>query len=269
MSMRFSRPPIPREHGAWAVLFVPIIVGAAVTGHVTIHHLLLALSALLAFLSTVPLHALLRHRFVAPQPANRVQPAAVWGTAYLAGACFALVPLLLNGFLLLPGMAAIGAGAFAANFLLTRAQPKTVFSDLLAVAGLCLGAPASYYVATGYMDRTAVVLWLLHVLFFGCSVFYVQMKISAVSSRKGHFLYREKISFGRQLLLYLTTALAIVTLLVTQKLATPYALLAFVPMTVHALVGTFRLTTTVQFKKLGFALLAHSMIFGIIVGFLR
>jgi YwiC-like protein len=267
--MTFVRPPIPKKHGAWAVLVVPMIVGAGVAGYVTVDHLLMAVSALLAFLSTVPVQTLLRHRFVTPQPATRVQQATIWGAVYLAGAFLALVPLLLDGLFLLPGLAAIGTVAFTGNFVLTRAQPKTVLSDLLAVAGLCLGAPASYYVALGFIDHNAIVLWLLHVLFFGCSVFYVQMKINALSSRKGQFPYRERIALGRRLLLYLTTVLAIVTLLVTQQLATPYALLAFVPMTVHALIGTFRLSATVRFKRLGFFFLGHSMMFGLILGFFR
>jgi hypothetical protein len=267
--MNLFRLPIPTEHGAWAVLFVPLIVGAAVAGHVTVDHLFLGLSALLVFLATVPMQTLLRHRFIAPQPANRVQPAAVWGTVYLAVSCLALVPPLLNGFLFLPVMGSLGAAAFIGNFLLTRAQPKTVVSDLLGVAGLCLGASASYYVAVGSLDHTALVLWLLNFLFFGCSVFYVQMKINSVSFRKDRLLCRERLALGRLLLLYLAAALALVTLLVAQRVTTVYSLLAFAPMTVHALIGTCRLTATVRFRKLGFALLAHSLFFGIVIGFLQ
>jgi hypothetical protein len=267
--MNTFRPPIPKEHGAWAVLFVPLIVGGAVAGHLTVDHLFLGLSALLAFLGTVPIQTLLRQRFAAPQSARRVQQAAVWGTVYLVGSCLALAPLLLNGFVLLPVLAAFGALAFAVNFLLTRVHPKTVVSDVIAVAGLCLGAPASCYISTGRMNHTAAVLWLLHVLFFGCSVFYVQMKINAVSSRKSQLRRAERVALGRHLLLYLAMVLVFVSALVTQKVATPYVLLAFTPMTIHALIGTFRLTPVVRFKKLGFALLAHSMIFGIVIGFLQ
>ncbi|MDH3251248.1 MAG: YwiC-like family protein [Ignavibacteria bacterium] len=267
--MTVSRPVIPKEHGAWAVLVVPMIVGASVSGRVTVDLVLLLLCALLVFLGTIPLQTLLRHRFDTRQSPDRVRQARVWGTWYLLGGFIAAVPLLLDGRVFLPVLAMIGSGTLMGNFLLTRSQPKTIQSDFLAVAGLCLGAPAAYYVATGVVDRTALVLWLLNVLFFGWTVFYVQMKIRAVSYRKDRLVCREKIALSRQMLSYNILVLAIVTFCVLQKLATPYAAIAFLPVTAHALIGTVRLTAKVRFRKLGFALLGHSMIFGFILGFLR
>ncbi|GEM_PF-6814136 len=41
----------------------------------------------------------------------------------------------------------------------------------------------------------------------------------------------------------------------------PVLLLAFVPMVIHAVVGTVRLTRRVQFGRLGLLLLAHALLF--------
>ncbi len=256
---------VPKEHGAWAVLFVPMLVGAGVGGAVTPNFLLLALSALSVFMSYVPVHTILRHYIVAPQQQDKLDQAWFWATAYFLFGVLFMIPLLVQGYLLLLVIGIVGAISFLGNFVFTRRYPKTIPGDLMAVFGLSLSAPCSYYVVRGTLDGHAVVLWLLNFLFFGCSVFYVHMKIAAATSRKTEIQTREKISLGWLNVMYHVGVVAVVVVLAIYERTNSFALITFVPMAVHAIYGTYKLSNRVAFRNLGFILLAQSMIFGVIL----
>lgn len=256
---------IPKEHGAWAVLLVPMFVGAAVAEGWTWNFVLLVLAALFMVLGYVPAQGVLRHYFVNPQVKEKFRQNVFWAGAYLvAGMSFA-IPLLVQGYLLLlvPGFA--GMATFLAHFHLTRRFPKTIPADLLAVCGLTLTGPAAYYIGTGLLDGTAALLWLFNVLFFGSSVFYVHMKIRASSSKDGAMGIPDKISIGRLNIIYHVVVIALVVAMSLYHPTLQFAVIAFLPMVLHALYGTYNLSRRVQFKRLGFILLGQSVLFGILL----
>jgi len=263
--MNIPRPIIPKEHGAWAVLFVPMVVGVGATGLWPGRVLFLALSALGIFMSYVPVQILLRDRFLMSQGNDRVRQARVWATAFLALGLFFAIPLLMSGYWLLPAFAAIGVLGFAVNFGLTRRFPKTIPGDLVSVVSLTLTAPAAYYVVLGVLDRTALSIWLLNVLFFGCSVFYVHMKIRATSMKKEELTWGERISLGKLNLIYHAVVLTVVFALAWRHFTPPLAALAFVPMAAHAIYGTYKLSGKVRFKNLGFLLVGQAILFALIM----
>jgi hypothetical protein len=263
LAMTLSMPPLPKEHGAWAVLYVPMLVGAAIAGELTWNVLLLALSALGVFLSYVPIHAILRHLFVAPLPQERLREALVWSGVYLGFGVVFVVPLLLQGYTLLL-IAIPGAVALVGNFLLTRTVGKTILGDAVAVLGLSLSAVCSWYVVTGQITSEALVVWLLNLLFFLCSVFYVHMKIRA-SSVKQDIGPADRLSLGALNIAYHIVVIAVVTALAFYRFTKLYVLVAFLPMVVHALYGTFRLSRRVKFQRLGLLLLGQSILFGLLL----
>lgn len=167
MSMSIPKPIITKEHGAWAVLFVPMIAGAAYANSFTWNVVWLAFSALGFFMSYVPVHTLLREFTGMQQGKEKIVAAEFWGAAYLGFGILFILPLLYQQLWLLLVIGIFGAGAFFENFLLTRKIQKSIASDFAAVAGLTLSAPSAYYVATGMLDTKAFVLWLLNMLFFG------------------------------------------------------------------------------------------------------
>jgi hypothetical protein len=243
-----------------------MLVGAIAGGRFTVEFGLLTISALGIFMSYVPVHTILRHAFVQPQPALKLRQAFVWSVVYLGVGFLLIIPLLTRGFLLLLVIGLPGVIAFVGNFFLTRRFSKTIASDLLAVAGLTLGAPAAYYMSTGSMGMTAFYLWLLNLLFFGCSVFYVHMKINAFSTKKPDFPMKDRLSIGRQNLVYHLAVLFLVAILSATHHTPQLAVLAFVPMALHAVYGTCTLTSRVRFKKIGLLLLAQSLVFVIVLG---
>lgn len=266
--MAIPKPMVTKEHGAWAVLFVPMIAGTAYANSFSWNVVWLACSALGVFMSYVPVQILLREYIGLHQGREKIDAAKFWSAAYLGcGALFAL-PLLYQRLWLLVVIGIFGAVSFFGNFLLTRKVQKSIPSDLVAVAGLTLSAPSAYYVVTGALDTKALVLWMLNVLFFGCSVFYVHLKIRASAMKKNRWHVWEKISVGKLNILYHCFVVTVISVLVLYRLTPATIALAFVPMIVHAIAGTVNLSRRVKFKRLGFMLLGHSIVFGILFVFL-
>lgn len=263
--MTRSKPPIPKEHGAWAVLYVPLFVGAALAGAYTWNVFLLALSALGVFMSYVPVHALLRHRFVAPLPEPRLREAMTWSAIYLGFGIAFMISLLVQGYWLLLLIGMPGAAAFLGTFALTRATGKTLLSDLVAVFGLSLSGLCSWYVVRAEVTTEALVVWLLNLLFFWCSVFYVHMKIRAATSKPEVPGMRWRWSVGALNVVYHLFVVALVVGLAVYRMTKLYAIVAFLPMVVHALLGTIKLSRRVSFQRLGFLLLAQSVLFGVLL----
>ncbi|MDZ7362487.1 MAG: YwiC-like family protein [candidate division KSB1 bacterium] len=262
--MKIPPPLIPKEHGAWAVLFVPLIVGASIAGKFTLNVLWLALGTLAVFMSYAPAQTLLRARLVSPPAPERARAAKFWAAAHLIFGALFMLPLFLRGLWWLLAIGILSAIAFIVNFLLTRRYSKTVLSDLISVLGLTLSAPAAYYAVTGKLDQTAALLWLMNFLFFGSGIVYVHTKLRAAALKQPQFSFGEKLSLGKLNLIYHLIVLAIVGILAAHNFTPLFAAVAFVPMTIHAIYGTLKLSSTVRFKNLGLILLLHSFIFALL-----
>jgi len=259
-----SLVPIPREHGAWAVLLVPILVVAAVLRTVNFNLLFLTVSLLLAFMAFVPAQILLRRGWSAPANAE-LKRAKTWSLVYAVGCMLFALPLVLQGFWSLPLFGLIGVAAFIVSLMISKGSQKTILSDLFAVLGLTLSGPAAYYVLRGSTDALSAQLWLLCFLFFGSSVFYVHMKLKAASLKGVELDRTHKLSLGWLNLGYHFLMLALVGVLAALNFTNELAVVAFAPIAVHAVYGTFKLSTRVKFKNLGWALLGHSIAFVILL----
>ena len=82
--MKIPPPVFPREHGAWAVLLIPILSAALLTHSVNGHFILLLLATVMIFMSHSPLHVVLREFSDAPHQREKYLQARFWATAYLA-----------------------------------------------------------------------------------------------------------------------------------------------------------------------------------------
>ncbi|MGH7495299.1 MAG: YwiC-like family protein [bacterium] len=115
--MRIPPPIIPKEHGAWAVLLVPLLVGASVAGRFNLDVLYLTLSALSGFMSYVPVQTILRHFFVAPQGTEKLRAAIFWAASYLGVAVLFVLPLFFQKLWPLWGIGMLGMISFFGNFI--------------------------------------------------------------------------------------------------------------------------------------------------------
>lgn len=262
---KIPAPLITREHGSWAVLIIPMLVSLAVAGEWRADFVWVVLAALGVFLSHVPAQLLLRHYWGFMQRDAKLHQAEMWGSVYAIVGLGFVSMLVLKGYILLLAIGAGGILSFMANFYLTKNHSKSIVTDLVAVAGLTLSGPSAYYVLTGEIDRIAVSLYIFNVLFFSCSVFYVRMKIRALATKKRELGWEERLSLGRMNLLYHAAAVMIVGFLASMHCTPIIVLMAFVPMVVHGLYGTIKLSGNVRFKSLGLILLGQSIVFAVVL----
>jgi hypothetical protein len=176
---RISRPPIPREHGAWAILYTPYLIGTMVAGAVEpVPSLLLLLAITAVFLAREPATHLLRRR--------RTEGAAAWLATYglIAAVCGAVLILYCGRTALLQIGAAAGL-AFGLHAAL-QAWParkrldRSLWGEMISVAALTLTAPAAYAVVRGNLDGTAAFVWAACLVFFWSGILHVKMFLAAV-----------------------------------------------------------------------------------------
>jgi len=252
---------LPKEHGAWAVFFLPMAVGTVITGDPSANLLLLFFSSTGCFLTYQPLQVLYRHA----ASDEKLHAARIWSLLFLSWAAIPTLFLLIQGFWLLLPIGALAAASFLVTFSIIHNRPKSIISDLEAVVGLTLTAPAAMYVLSGSLQWDAVLVWMLTALFFGSSVFYVHMKIRAFGLKKKMLTWRERFLIGYLNILYHLAVLVILITLVHTRYTPALAFVAFVPVSLHAFIGTARLSSRVGFKKLGFLLLGQSLLFAILI----
>ncbi len=173
---------VPREHGAWGLLLVPMVTAAGIafrqSGNVFPFVLLLTAALALFWLRT-PLESLLGISVMrAETKEERSSVAFVVG--YLAViAALALAMLLWAGRNPLLWFIGAGAGiAFVGQALLRRMGRRTrMLSEVVGTIGLTASAPAAFYVITGKFGATGWMLWLANLIFAGNQIHYVQIRI--------------------------------------------------------------------------------------------
>src|SRR5262247_3466589 len=162
MSLR-SALKLPKEHGAWAMLYVPFILGVAVAWRVNWPVLLLLLSATAVFISRESLLVYWRAR-------ARGRDAVEAGKSFLLylalAAAFGAPLILAFGLIWLIPLGLIGAALLLINGRqATRMEERGTTGEIMAIAGLTMTAPAAYYAAGGRWEMAAFRLWMLSALY--------------------------------------------------------------------------------------------------------
>ncbi|MBI4551187.1 MAG: YwiC-like family protein [Candidatus Latescibacteria bacterium] len=269
--MRLSRPPFPHEHGAWVMLYAPlVIVLAAVRPVAVLPSLFLILTVTSVFLGQYALRVFIRRR----GPRLVVAWLGVELTLLAAG----LLPLLfvyrLTGLL---AIGALAAALFGLHTLLLywpsrKRLDRSQWGETLAVGALALTAPAAYVVARGGLDPIAWSIWAACVLYFSSGIFYVNMLLSAARIR-GEFDARDRWRVGRDLVVYHVLLILVVggASLAIGGWAAPLAALAYVPVLVRAFWGWATLSNELPpLTRVGLREVAYTLWFtGVFVAALR
>jgi len=253
-------PLLPREHGGWAMLIVPLIVGAIVGGHLSWAVPLTFASAFFAYLARQPLVLVARAR----GRRDRL-PGSVWFWfavyAGLAGAT-GVWPVLLGGYWLLVPAAVVVALLMTTDvYLAARRAEMSVAGELFGIAGLSLGGPVMYYVAGGLDVRFMLGLWLLSVLYFGGSVFYIKLKVRVHTRSDPPATILARLRVGSMTVVYHLATIALTGVLVTTGMVPLLTPLAYVPVTCKALTGVLDWRRTANIRRLGMIEVMHSLVF--------
>ena len=257
----------PREHGAWGILLVSLISGAAIgfSSATDFSALLwLAVAVVAAFCLRAPIENSL------PASPFRARGSAEWlwaiaaASIYALAGVFAVTMLIRSGFFSLLwklGMAA--AGFFALQAALKRlGRSGRLPSEMIGVFGLTLAAAAGWAVAAGGFRQQALVIWILNGLFAADQVLYVQLRIREV--RPAKVVSR---SGSRIPLLAVEALIALLLIAGAHAGFIPWlALLAFLPVLVRG--GAWSLRTDhghLQIHRLGRSELLYSILFGLLL----
>ena len=221
---------LPREHGAWGLLLVPMITGAGVALRQSSHLLpffFLLIAALALFWLRTPVESLLGTSPIRAQtPDERrsvISVIALLGTI----AAWSLGMLLWAGHRpLLWALGAASGSAFVAQAWLKKSGRRArMLSEIVGTVGLAAAAPAAYYVITGKFGITAWDLWLLNLIFAGNQIHYVQFRIHSARALN----FRAKIANGWTFALGQVLMTAAITLACLSGLLPGLASLAFSP----------------------------------------
>lgn len=261
---------LPREHGTWAMLLAPWIVGVGVTGGLRANHVLLLVAALAFFLAQHHLTAW--WRAVTGARADPVAAAVAGRLVLLSGGAglLATLPLAIRIGVapLLPYALAAVVLTGATLWLVARRLDHLLPGQLLAAVGLPLTAPAAWTVTHGRVDRVALALWLLDAAFFVGAVLYVRLKIEARTRRGRLGTLRARLAFAGGTLGADLLVLAVAALAVRVGGFSPLALLGFASVAVQAVVGVVRLDRPAVLKRVGLLATFHAVLFAVLVAWL-
>lgn len=256
----------PREHGAWGMLFVPLVTGAAVglmAGGDAAPLALLVVAVFGFFCLRTPVESLWGTSPMKARTTEEREKVAwyvvVFATVALAslGGLFALGQGLG---LIVVGVTAVAAFVLQATLRLVRPRSR-MLAQVVGAAGLTSTAAAGYCVVTGHLDWRAVALWAANWIFAGNQIHFVQVRLH--SARLATF--KDKLKRG---VAFFDGQFAMVGVLLAAwalGLLPALALAAFIPVLLRGLLWFFNGAQALSVKRLGFTELAHTIVFGVMI----
>jgi hypothetical protein len=257
---------VPREHGAWGILLVPLFTGAC-----------LGLLAGGSPWSLVPLVAVALSLFWLRTPIES------WmGTTPVRARSGPEIRLVRRTVLALTGVAAVagiwlfwrgrnrdlwwlGCAAAAAFLLQTIARKRWRIArtapQMIGAAGLTATAPAAYYVATGLWNATAWSLWAANLLFAMNQIHFVHLRIHAArAGSRG-----EKLASGHPFLVGQALLIVLLTGACTFHLFPWYGAIAFLPILYRGFAWFGVKPEPLAVRTLGKSELAYACLFGLVL----
>ncbi len=245
----------PKEHGAWAMLYVSFALGALVAWRLSLATLWALVATTALFFARETLWRLRRARRQRRPAGDLLRSLGIeLGAVALCGALLLWRERLL-GFLPLGA-----AGVLLLVFNLARTEQRearSVVAELVAFAGFAMAAPAAHYATRGAWESLALWLWALCWLYFISSVFHVKATVLAVQpQRRAAFVRMRTVSAVYHGVL----ALLLGGLVAMQRLP-PLVLVAYAPLLVRSFGSMLRRPARLDLRRLGWLEIAYSLVF--------
>jgi len=257
---------IPREHGAWGILLIPLFTGACVgllTGGDPRPLLPLTIAALALFWLRTPVESWIGSAPIRARTAAelRLVRAAVAALSLVSTSALTwLFSNWQNRDLIWIGCAA--AAAFVLQGVLKQVwRPARTAAQMIGSAGLTSTAPAAWYVVTGRIDATAWALWAANLLFAINQIHFVQLRIHAAQVKTR----TQKLSMGRGFLIGQLIEVALLVAGCIAHLFSWYAALAFAPILYRGFAWFAADAGPLAVHSLGKSELAYACVFGVLL----
>jgi YwiC-like protein len=257
---------IPREHGAWGMLLVPLTTGAVVAAGTDARYGSLAvfvLAALDLFWLRTPVEAWLGTTAIKAQSPGERSTVLRIALLLAAAGIFGIGWLFAAGYA--KGLLLIGTAASAA-FLLQAVvkglgRSGRMPAQVIGAIGLTATAPAAYYVTCGRLDRVAFALWVVNWLFAGDQVHFVQTRIRGSRAETSVEKLRQAYGFMAGQILLMAAILMGSYLAFFPR----FTVIAFVPVLLRGLLWFNSGRQPLDVHKLGFSELRQSLLFGVLL----
>ena len=257
---------VPREHGAWGLLLIPLLTGL-VAGSAPEYRIgplfLFIVAALSLFALRTPVENLLGTGAISARTTGERR------IALLAAVCFAVPSVACIGALMwrgrYPGLllfGAAGACALLVQVVLRKLGRDTrMISQVVGAIGLTCTAPAAYYIGTGHLDTRAFVLWIANWIFAGNQIHFVQLRIQAARAAT----FAEKFARGQLFLLAQPVLLSALILASLWRFLPPLSIIAFVPAIVRGSLWFIQKNEPLDVKSLGWSEMKQGVTFGVLL----
>lgn len=257
---------IPREHGAWGILLIPLVTGASaglVAGGSAASLLPLTAAVLALFWLRTPVESWMGTTPIRARAQSEVRLIQNAALALAAVSTGALIWLFWGG--RNPVLLAIGAGALVA-FLGQTAVKRTwrsarTAAQMIGAAGLTSTAPAAYCAITGGWSSPAMALWGANLLFAANQIHFVQLRIHAARAASR----AEKISIGRGFLAGQCVLIALLAASCSLHVFPWYGTVAFMPILFRGFAWFAAEQQPLAIYAVGKSELAYACLFGVLL----
>ena len=266
-------PMVPDDHGAYAMLLIPLVIGLVVgamqgfTANVVpaLALPLLTLALLAAFFIHAPLEVLSKPNVNPAAKQRALNWLVIYGAVLLVCGLTLLLAWQLWGLVWL----ALPAAIPLVVDLVSRKwrKQRSLGVRLTGIIGLVLSAPAAYYVATGQLDALALGLWMVNLVYFGSTLFYVRIWFEAKRLEKTRKPGAAHIPgwLLQITLLYHAAGAALIGGLVWAEILPWTVFLVFLPLAVKLAMALRRPPTYISIKKVGLYEFAQSFVFALLL----
>lgn len=257
---------IPREHGAWGLLLIPLVTGGFAGLSVAQNWLplaLLTIASLALFWMRAPAEIALGTSPIRSQSASETNWLLLATTLLASIAMLCIAALLWDG----ANRGLLALGALAAVAFVVQALLKTLGrrarmpAQLIGAIGLAAVAPAAWYIITGRLDSRALGLWTANWMFAGNQIHFVQLRIHAARAAA----WREKVRLGRAFFLGQLLMIAALLAVVRAQLLPALGLAAFVPLLARGFLWLKPGAQPLAVRRLGWSELAQGIAFGLLL----
>jgi hypothetical protein len=257
---------VPREHGAWGMLLIPLVTGAAagrLAGGQVAPVLLLTTLVLALFWLRTPAESWLGTSAVRAQTQEERQLVRRVSLPLATIVAVSLSALFWHGQNReLIGIGMIAGVAFAAQVLLKKMGRGTrMAAEVAGALALTATAPAAYCAATGRLDSRAWALWLANWLFAADQIHFVWLRIRGARAAG----WSQKFSVGWSFLAGQTLLGGLLALACHFRWLPELALLAFVPILFRGFAWFAKKPQPVVVRRLGWTEFSHALVFGVLL----
>jgi hypothetical protein len=257
---------VPREHGAWGLLLVPLFTGV-VAGYASEHRiwplLIFTVASLSLFWLRTPVESLIGTSLLTANTKAERRTALVASAIFSVVAIVCLASLMWKGQnlqLLLLG----GATAFVLlvqSVLRSLGRKTRMAAQLVGAIGLVCAAPAAYYIGTGQLGERAFILWAANWIFAGNQIHFVQLRIHSARATT----FSQKVAGGKFFILAQPALFASLVTAAFWHMLPPLVIVAFIPALVRGTAWFFRKSEPLDVISLGWSEMRQGVAFGVLL----